>query len=88
MCYGDFEAEINPSFSSMQKSKSPFGGNPGIFSQNTYVKSTKTINSSMSLSLLASTSWMVTANNLQPFLMHLFACKEYICLTKTFLGIP
>ena len=35
-----------------------------------------------------SMSWMFTANNLQPFLTHFFACKEDICLTQTFFGMP
>ena len=87
MWYGDFEAGTNPSVSSMEKSNSHFGGNHGISSGNTSLNSTTTEKCSMCCSLLAYISWMFTENNLQPFLMHFFACKADIFLMEIFLGM-
>ena len=72
----------------MENSRSHFKGNHGIFLGNTSLNYSRMGNSSMCCSLSDSTSWMFTANNLQPFLTHFFACKEKICLTETFFGMP
>ena len=56
-------------------------------SGNTSLNSTRIENFSMRCSLSASMSHIFIANNLQPFLMHFFACKADTCLTKTFFGM-
>ena len=72
----------------MENSRSHFKGNPGISLGNTFLNSTRTGKSSMCCSLSVFMYQIFTANNLQPFLMHFFACKEDIFLTKTFFGMP
>ena len=88
MWYGYFKAVTDPCVSSMEKSKSLFRGSPCISSGNTSLNSMRTWNSSIWCSLSTSTSWMLTAKRLQPFLIHFLACKVDIYLTKTHLGMP
>ena len=86
--YGDFEAGTDPGVISMKNSRYYFGGNLGISSGNTSLNAMRTGKSSMCCSLSASASSVFTANSLQPFLIHFFACKADIFLKKTFLGMP
>ena len=72
----------------MKKSRSCFGGNPGISSGNTSLNFSRTGKYYMRCSLSDSSSQNVTVNNLQPFLAHFFICKAEICLTETFIGMP
>ena len=72
----------------MENSKSCFRGNPGISLGNISLNSSRTGKYYMHCSLSYSMSQMFTTNNLQPFLMHFFACRADICLTETFFGIP
>ena len=86
--YGALEGGTDPGVSSMENSRSRFGGNPRISLGNTYLNSTRMGKYSMYCSFSYSMSQMFTENNLQPFLTHLFACKADIFLTETFFGIP
>ena len=72
----------------MEKYRSCFGGNLGSSSRNTSLYSSRMGNYSMHCSLSESMFWMFATKNLHPFLMHFFACKAVICLTKTFFGMP
>ena len=85
---GDFEAKIDPIVSSMENSRSHFGGNPGISLGNMSLNYTRTQNSLMCCSLSSSMPWMFTTNSFHPFLLHFFSCKADIILTETFLGMP
>ena len=88
MWYGDLEDRTYAGVSWMEKSRSHFGGNPGISLRNTSLNFSRMGKSSMRCSLSDSMSWMFTEKNFQPFLTHLFACKADICHTETFFGIP
>ena len=72
----------------MENYRSCFEGNPRISLGNTSLNSSRTGKSYMHCSLSDSMSQMFTAKNLQPFLMHFFACKDDICLIETFFGMP
>ena len=82
------EAKTDPDVSLVENYRSCFKGNIGISSGITSLNSSRMVKSSMHCSLLESKSWMFTANNLQLFLTHFFACKEDIFLSKTFFGMP
>ena len=88
MRYEALDSSIDPGVSSMEKYRSRFEYNPGISLRNMCLNSSRMGKYSMHFSLSGSTSQMLTAKTLQPFLTHLFACKIEICLTKTFFGMP